>query len=452
MPELGEAAEELRINSSRAAVVNAAEIPQELRKAIIDSCYSSLIRLGDLYRYFQTGLVSSPKRREWDRVATYYRLAGSIKPYKGASYHQLSIISLAKADHLEATYCLYRALCAMDPLPTADGNLQIELRKVLKEWNSGKLTENKSELELSIAHFMYLHAMCYKGVKFAEHDEAENKLLDKLAAEIARGSLESNLLQKLCLVNIAAEAHARTKPETNGNAPAFFHRLNVKTFSMLLRVFLSEEDSSTRSFHNILPALRIYSSWLVINSIYLTDESEDCLLDARIKELWELYASFLTRLSSTFDVQNIPYLNYLLPEDLDTLGFFPLMHNGKSRRHVDENGNAKSRAPEHNSEEDQKAEMQFRIRELVVDGLDLVDRKVSQSLSFGAFVPLTTPRKSQFSWSTSITGWSFGWGGMMNHYFQAVKALHVWAPHKTILYRNTRTIVQRQTGCQHLTK
>ncbi|EER27270.1 hypothetical protein D8B26_005826 [Coccidioides posadasii str. Silveira] len=372
-PELAEAAAELRIVP--VDVPTPANIAQELRNTLIESCYSTFIRLGDLSRYYQTELVADPKRREWNHVVNYYALAGSIKPTSGIFHNQLAIIARAEADHLQATYYLYRALCATESHPTAPGNLEIEFRKILNAWSNGKLAQSKDEKESLISSFTFLHAMCYKGVDFAERDDIENEVLDQMAIQLIEGSLDGDLLQKFCLVNIAAEAHARTKPDTNGNAPTFFLQLNVKTFFTLLRVLLAEVEKLSKPICQILPALRNYSSWLVVNSFILVSKARDSPLGVQIKEFWKIYANTLTLLTSSFSVPDIPYLDYLLQEDRDTLGFSPLMQDGKSPRYVDEQGNIKPRSIGPASVDRVKAEMLFRVRELVTDGLDLVVRK-----------------------------------------------------------------------------
>ncbi|KMU76198.1 hypothetical protein CISG_05566 [Coccidioides immitis RMSCC 3703] len=135
-PELAEAAAELQIVP--VDVPTPANIAQELRNTLIESCYSTFIRLGDLSRYYQTELVADPKRREWNHVVNYYALAGSIKPTSGIFHNQLAIIARAEADHLQATYYLYRALCATESHPTAPGNLEIEFRKILNARSNGK--------------------------------------------------------------------------------------------------------------------------------------------------------------------------------------------------------------------------------------------------------------------------------------------------------------------------
>lgn len=57
--------------------------------------------------------------------------------------------------------------------------------------------------------FVYLHAQCYRGIDFPEHDELESEVLNQLAVDLKERSLEGTL-QKFCLINIAAEEFSRT--------------------------------------------------------------------------------------------------------------------------------------------------------------------------------------------------------------------------------------------------
>jgi hypothetical protein len=376
-------------------------VAPELHKRILQSCHATLIRLGDLSRYRETELVA--KDRNWGPAIGYYDLASVIYPVSGASHNQLAVIALADGNHLRATYHLYRALSAQDPHPSAKGNLEIEFRKVMNLWAKRELIrpEDAGIPGRALAPwFVYLHAQCYKGNDFAEHDELESEVMSQLAVDIRERSLEGTL-QKLCLVNIAAEDFARTRSteESVSNARAFFQRINVKTFFTLLQILLVElerfatEDSSTSSIETpkkdngpdkvtvvarrILPALRHYSSWLLTTSDYLVAQKEekDSTLSIQIQEFWKIYAGTLTLLASTFDVVHLPEIDYLLEEDEESLGFAPLDQAATSRRYIGMGEQIKPRVNDPGVERSHpNEEMLYRIREFVIDGLDLVVR------------------------------------------------------------------------------
>lgn len=182
-----------------------------MRNLILISCHQTLVRLGDLSRYRETEVVT--KDRNWGPAIGYYDLAGAIKPSSGASHNQLAVIALADVNHLRATYHLYRALAVDEPHPTAKGNLELEFKKVLSAWSKGELIPpqdaGKAGKALT-AWFVCLHARCYKGVDFTEHDELENEVLSQLAVDLKERSLEGTL-QKFSLINIAAEYFARVR-------------------------------------------------------------------------------------------------------------------------------------------------------------------------------------------------------------------------------------------------
>lgn len=369
----------------------------DLNKRILQSCHATLIRLGDLSRYRETELVN--KDRNWGPAIGYYDLASVIYPVSGTSHNQLAVIALADGNHFRATYHLYRALSTQNPHPSAKGNLEIEFKKVMNLWTKRELIrpEDAGIPGRALAPwFVYLHAQCYRGQDFPEHDELESEVMSQLAVEIRERSLEGTL-QKFCMVNIAAEdfARARSIEEPVSNAPLYFQRINVKTFFTLLQILLVElerfaaEDSSTSSkdiarngpdkitvvARRILPALRQYSSWLLVTNDFLVSQKEekDSALSIQIQEFWKIYAGTLTLLASTFDVAQLPEIDYLLEDDEESLGFVPLDQAATCRRYIGSNGQLKPRMNDPDIERSHpNMEMLYRIREFVIDGLDLV--------------------------------------------------------------------------------
>lgn len=341
------------------------------------------------------------KDRDWGPARGYYDLASVIYPASGASHNQLAVIALADGDHFRATYHLYRALAAQEPHPSAKGNLEIEFRKVMSAWTKKELIrpEDAGIPGRALAPwFVYLHAQCYKGKDFPEHDELESEVMSQLAVEIRERLLETTL-HKLCVVNIAAEdfARAHSPKESDSKAPGFFQRINVKTFFTLLQILLVEleryavEDSSSSGketdrngpdrltvvARRILPGLRHYSSWLLITSDILVAQNEenDSPLAIQIQEFWKIYAETLTLLASTFDVVSLPEVDYLLEEDAECLCFAPLDQPVTSRRYVGLGQRPKPRLDDPDvARSHPNIEMLYRIREFVIDGLDLVVR------------------------------------------------------------------------------
>ena len=153
------------------------------------------------------------KDRNWGPAIGYYTLAGLIYPNSGASHNQLAVIALVDANHLSSTYHLYRALAVEEPHPSAKGNLEIEFRKIEEAWSKGESIENdqvRNSHEAGkalVGWFMRLHARCYKGFDFPEHEELESEVLSQLVVDLKERSFESTL-SKFVMINVAAEFFA----------------------------------------------------------------------------------------------------------------------------------------------------------------------------------------------------------------------------------------------------
>ena len=123
----------------------------------------------------------------------------------------------------------------------------------------------------------------------------------------------------------------------------------------------------------VLPALRQYSSWLLSNAeILLAAQVGDNVLNVQIRELWKIYATALTLLTSTFFNPDMPQIEYLLDEDEDTVGFKPLDNKHTKRRYYDR-ANLDVLKPRYHDRGIQRhhpnVEMLGRIRDLLTDGM-----------------------------------------------------------------------------------
>lgn len=136
----------------------------------------------------------------------------------------------------------------------------------------------------------------------------------------------------------------------------------------------SKPDKVTVVARRILPTLRHYSSWLLTISPLLVEcKEKDTPLSVQIAEFWKIYANTLTLLALTFEVVDLPDVDYLLEEDEETLGFAPLDQEATSRRYMDAGHRRKPRMHDEGVERSHpNIEMLYRIREFVIDGLDLV--------------------------------------------------------------------------------
>ena len=100
-----------------------------------------------------------------------------------------------------------------EPHPSAKGNLEIEFRKVqgsrkIVGLSAGDYVQYlQTPGELLIECFIRLHARCYRGVEFPEHEHDENEVMRHLADELRERSLEG-IFNKLVLINVAAGYYA----------------------------------------------------------------------------------------------------------------------------------------------------------------------------------------------------------------------------------------------------
>ena len=377
-----------------------------LRELLLLSCHATLIRLGDLSRYRATEVQS--RERDWGPSKSYYDLAITLQPTSGMGYNQLAIIALADEDHFHVTYYLHRSLAVDHKFTT---NLDIEFKKILDRESKHREPSSPKDdpgFHLFCDRFVVFHAKCHKGRIFKEHDALENELLNQLAAQV-QGRTFDDVLQKICLINIAAESLAkkrvvgeccRAKFElpnlllTNFTdnvsrslqSVVYLQELNVRTFFTLLQAFLAEleQNGSNEGEHErltsvcrrLLPQLRQYSSWLRIESALLLAQEEETLAQ-HIKEFWKVYARVLDFLLAAFPLAKLPEAPYLLSEDQDTMAFKPLRHDGTTDRYLNVHGNPKplpgSEGKPRLSSDD---EMLYRVKSFLKDGLKLTMAKV----------------------------------------------------------------------------
>ena len=124
----------------------------------------------------------------------------------------------------------------------------------------------------------------------------------------------------------------------------------MATFNTLLLVFQPELERVTVNRdkpvnptefvsavgRRMLPALRLYSKWLLVSHEKLQNTLDDNEKSVQTKQLWQTYANTLSLLAATFDVEQLPRLDYLLEEDEDLLGFLPLTSALRGDEHIAE--------------------------------------------------------------------------------------------------------------------
>lgn len=375
-----------------------ADVSPDLRHQALLSCHQTLIYLGDLSRYRTTEKLD--KDPAWGPAIGYYSLAASLRPSSGLAYHQQSVIAFEEGDHLRATYYLYRSIVVEEPHPNAIANLELEFKRARKAWDTGELRprpnpqDRNGPRKAMVSWFVRLHSLLYQGYTFPGHDQLETEVMSHLATVIKERPSDGIML-KLCFINFAAQSTAATRfqnsPDHEEFMQAFFFyvRLNLDTFSTLLRTWCEQladsagdstvpandqdlkslEPRLTELARHALPALRLYSAWLLTNSQVLVSGLGDETNVALVSRFWITYTGCLSLIAQRFPVQMLPEISYLLEEDVDAIAFKPLESDRSNK--LWENASSGVRKPKfsQSSRSDPNVEMLARIRELLVDGL-----------------------------------------------------------------------------------
>ena len=371
-------------------------VPAELQKLIEQSCYATLLRLGDLSRYRN---MIKTRERSWQPAVGYYQLANSLDPLSGTAHNKMAVIALADNNHLDAVYHLFRATAAYEPDLLAPGNLEIEFKKIL----SARFSANNNQMESLIWWFILLQANLNEGVEFATLEEMQKEVLSRFTSYLKEEPC-GDLIQKLVLISIAAHYNAHRRLEDQGaqNPPEstriFRHHtnFNVRLMSQLLSIITPEIDDSlmdensptkfdekqkdlrTKSlvvFRRILPFLRYYTLWFATNEPHIRPNTSNEFSNSHNKELWSAYALFLTKLVNCYPVKEMTTVPYLLTEDSTTVGFMPFRNPELVKaldfyKQVD--GNLKPYIGDHGvKRSDPDIEMQSRILDIVCCGIQL---------------------------------------------------------------------------------
>jgi hypothetical protein len=196
-----------RLSLSILSVDERVKVAPEVEQMIELSCHATLLRLGDLSRY-RNNLRT--KDRSWDAALAYYSLANDLYPDSGSAHNQMAVISLQEGDHLDAVYHIYRALAVKEPHALAKGNLELEFKKIISNWEKRRPQPKADSLATLVSWFTLLHAKFYEGIDFPTHDELENEVLSRLALLLKEQTF-GEILEKFVLINIAAEEFAAEK-------------------------------------------------------------------------------------------------------------------------------------------------------------------------------------------------------------------------------------------------
>ena len=183
--------------------------------------------------------------------------------------------------------------------------------------------------------------------------------------------------------------------QANQNAFLLFFRFNIKTFTTLLQVFHNdlktvEADTNggddevllatrlTPVLCRVLPALRLYSSWILPNLQILAGLTNEEVLGGAVDQFWPIYARCIDLVAAVFpiwDLEDLEVVTYMLEEDAETLGFKPLFHEQTAKIWADQQtGTAKPRLSDRGvkraSIDDENL---ARVKGFLIDGLYLAN-------------------------------------------------------------------------------
>lgn len=205
IPELRQIAQGLQVDPFTAAQQDPAP-SAALRTKLVNSCYLTLVRMGDLARY-RCQNADKASKASFDIALTYYGLAQMLDPDDGASYHQTAVLYQPSAKQLEIIYYFLRSVCVAKPHKLGAANLERAFKGLLGNQpvskSNSKNAGGKNPTEALIAWFLKLHAYYFQGVNFSAQSELEKEVLHRLEVCLKADGNEA-LALKMVLLNIAA--------------------------------------------------------------------------------------------------------------------------------------------------------------------------------------------------------------------------------------------------------
>ena len=376
-------------------------VSPQLQAAVTLSCHQTLIYLGDLFRYRAAERLD--KEPDWGPAIGYYALAASLRPESGLAFHQQSVVAFEQGDYLRSTYYLYRSINVIEPHPNAIPNLELQFKKITTGWQKGDLVPKNSPQDpvasrkALLSWFIRFHSLSYNGNLFTGYDELEREVLSRTVTEMKACALDG-ILSKMSLINFCAQATAgnqfENKPDQHKFMQSyfFFLRLNVKFFTAILETYhidlekhLQEHteaaslvDQLTDLARHVLPALRLYSTWLLSNAHIVAARVGDEPIQKAMDYFWHIYAKTLSVMAYSFSFRELGEIPYQLEEDVDAFGLKPLNSDKSRKVWVDDaTGQAKAKYNDEGVDRlDHNQEMLGRVRELLCDALLLAVDKV----------------------------------------------------------------------------
>ncbi|KAK8026649.1 telomerase activating protein E.t1.c1 [Apiospora marii] len=346
IPELKQAAYGLEVEP-QGAVQTSGDLPPAMRTALVNACYMTLVRLGDLARY-RCQHAEKATKGSFDTALTYYGLASMLDPDDGTCHHQMAVLHQIQGQQLEIIYRFHRSISIAKPYALGPGNLQKAFDRHQNQSNSRRGAA-KDPAEAIVSWFVKLHAHYAKGKKFSVQRELEDEVLHQLEMSL-KGDGSEDVVLKMILINIAAYDIAKEnlndpdKWSMEGSQTCqYILNFNLRTIQVLVRQLLTALQNDTgitlasnqdgvsectvefsASLSKLISLCRICVAWLYVTRSDLNAYQDH--LDQKAREdVHRLVAEVLTRLLPHALVNClVAQSKYLLPEDTEIIGLRPL--------------------------------------------------------------------------------------------------------------------------------
>ena len=188
---------------------------------MLNSCFNSLLHLGDLSRWREQ--VRAEGEVNYGPAVGFYDLASTLRPDSGKPHHQLAVVAASSPipDDLRIVYHFYRSLTAVIPHPKAEANLEQQFQKIMSRADSSRAVtrqqlEEKATVTDLVSWFIQLHAKCHGGPVFEEYVQLEQNILGYVTMNILELPM-GLVLQRLVLVNVSAHWVAKKKVESKSH-------------------------------------------------------------------------------------------------------------------------------------------------------------------------------------------------------------------------------------------
>ena len=126
-----------------------------------------------------------------------------------------------------------------------------------------------------------------------------------------------------------------------------------------------------------LPALRLYSAWLVSNVSLLAGVIQSELLANAVSDFWISYAKVLDLLAVCFtiwELEEVSEVKYMLPEDVEVIAFPPLSVEANSKLWTAQDGSQRLKWSDPRTvQASSDVETLSRVKSLLSDGASLAE-------------------------------------------------------------------------------